>query len=133
MIERIVFRGDNPLPAYYEVTMRSQSNETIPEETAIIHAGMLDDSVAGSEFTREDVVYHAARAYGEEHDTPVSYSMRLMRPAETRKYLRPFLRAAMYKMAMDRVVATLPAGLLGDDGSDFQTALATVEALGRGF
>jgi hypothetical protein len=132
MIERIMYRGGN-LPAYYEVTTWSQSDDTIPEETAIIPAGMLDDCIVGSEFAREDIVYHAASALRKEQGTDLSHSMKLMRPAETMKYLRPFVRSAIWETAVDRVVATLPFDLLSEKGHDFQADLATAQAFSRAF
>lgn len=134
MIERIVFRASGtPLPAYYKVTTWSESGDVVPKQTEVIAAKVLDDTVAGSELTREDVVYDAVAALRDKQGTPdLTHSMQLMRPAETREYLRPFVRSAIWEKAMNQVVATMPFDL-GEDPENFGTDLAMIEAFARGF
>jgi hypothetical protein len=131
MIERIVYKGN--LPAFYEVTTWSESDDTFPKETGVIQAEMLDDAIADTGMSREDAVYRAASAHREAEGVPdLRYCMKLMRPAATRQYLRPFVRYAIWETTMDRVAATLPFDL-DEDPANFIADMTTVEAFGRGF
>lgn len=109
MLEKIIYGG---MPALYELELHTE--DTNVPSRLIVMAEMLDEH----QITREEVIYNAVtRKALDEEIADLGYSLRLMRPKETKKFVRPRLRAAFRQAvrntAIDNITSTTPAKQLG--------------------
>lgn len=106
MIERVIFHDG--LPQLYEITLSGGAGEPI-EPPTVMQAQLLDSVLDSAQTAREDLLFDAAKQSAEAEAMPgLNYSMRLMRPKETRQYWRSTLHNVI-RAASARVVTESPA------------------------
>jgi hypothetical protein len=103
MIERLIFPGES-LPQFYEVTVNG--GRTSLDECGVLSAEFIEEakSAIGGEYelSREDTILGIIKHYAATEDVPEpSYSVRMLRPKETRKHLRTAVRTVMWNELLD--------------------------------
>jgi hypothetical protein len=127
VIEKFVYGG---LPVHYEITLHPSNgvvDSTQGTEQLVVPAEMLDEHGT----TREDVVYNAVvHKAAQENTEDLGYTLRLMRPKEVKKYLRPRLRHALLEIATERALDTTPVKQVGEMALNSARMLNRIETAG---
>lgn len=121
MIERVLY--GRQLPALYEVNLSAGRGSDKPLVYFADQLEVLGDS-------REESLYLAVMDKSQDEGIDVDYSLRLMRPDETKKYIRTMARKALAEVLTKRVLNITPYRQIGDWALSGTTQLIALERQG---
>jgi len=105
MIERFIY--GKQLPAFYEIQLSAGKGS---DEPLVVMAQSLDNSG----LPREEILTLATMEKERREGVPIDYSLRLMRPAETRKFMIPRLRKAFREAVTQVLIENTPVRHVAD-------------------